>query len=161
MALFSKNLLGCVHSTSHSNGWLTDWPADKTQHLVISHAVGRSTQYNVTHTYIQYILVFGNLWYTEINVYVYSLWNLKKERSIFMVNEKRKALKVYNYCMTILLEVDECWYIRHKAIVQIPGHASKRKYEKIFLRRLPLSRFVAKTLRVNKIARKSFSKICC
>ena len=34
------------------------------------------------------------------------------------------------------------------------------KYEKIFLRRLPLSRFLIKTLRVIKIAMQSFSKIC-
>ena len=32
------------------------------------------------------------------------------------------------------------------------------KYEKIFLRRIPLSRFLATTLRVNKIAKGSFVK---
>ena len=34
----------------------------------------------------------------------------------------------------------------------------KTKYEKVFLWRFPLSRFLAKILRVNKIAVKSFSK---
>ena len=34
----------------------------------------------------------------------------------------------------------------------------KTKYKKVFLRRFPLSKFLAKTLRVNKIAMKSFSK---
>ena len=38
--------------------------------------------------------------------------------------------------------------------------SKKRNVKKTFLRRLPLSRFLAKTLRVNKIAIKSFSKIC-
>ena len=42
--------------------------------------------------------------------------------------------------------------------VRIPGQSSKMKYKKIFLRRLPLSRFLAKTLRVNKIAMKKFLK---
>ena len=50
---------------------------------------------------------------------------------------------------------------------QTSGHGSKpssdmsnkTKYEKLFLRHLPFSRFLAITLRVNKIAMKSFSKI--
>ena len=41
-----------------------------------------------------------------------------------------------------------CWLILRKARVQNPGQTSKRKNMKIFL---PLSRFLAKTLRVNKI----------
>ena len=52
------------------------------------------------------------------------------------------------------------WIIRRQARFQTPRQTSKRKYQKIFLRRLPLSRFVIKTLRVNEIAMKSFSKIC-
>ena len=39
-----------------------------------------------------------------------------------------------------------------------PRSDIKTKYKKIFLRRLPLSRFLAKTLRVNKIAMKTFTK---
>ena len=50
------------------------------------------------------------------------------------------------------------WLIRRKARVRIPGQASKRNMKKTFLRRLPLSRFLAKILRVDKIAMKSFSK---
>ena len=45
-----------------------------------------------------------------------------------------------------------------KAWVRIPVQSSKMKYKKIFLRRLPLSRFLAKTLRVNKTAMKKFLK---
>ena len=48
--------------------------------------------------------------------------------------------------------------IRLKAQVSIPGQASKTKYEKIFLRRFLLSRYPAKTLRVNKPAIKKFLK---
>ena len=43
-----------------------------------------------------------------------------------------------------------------------PGFESQARHQneirKVFLRRFPLSRFLAKTLRVNKIAMKSFSK---
>ena len=43
-----------------------------------------------------------------------------------------------------------------------PGFEPKARYltkiRKVFLRRFPLSRFLAKTLRVNKIAMKNFSK---
>ena len=47
--------------------------------------------------------------------------------------------------------------------IQKPGLMSqvshqKLKYEKIFLRRLPLSRFLAKPLKVNKSAMKEFLK---
>ena len=45
------------------------------------------------------------------------------------------------------------------ASVQIPGQSSKWKYEKIFLRQLTHNKFLTKTVRVNKIAMKSFSKI--
>ena len=39
-----------------------------------------------------------------------------------------------------------------------PQPRHQNKIRKVFLRRFPLSRFLAKTLRVNKIAMKSFSK---
>ena len=46
-----------------------------------------------------------------------------------------------------------------------PGFVSQVCHQnenmKIFLRQLPLSRFLAKTLRVNKIAMRTFSKIFC
>ena len=45
-----------------------------------------------------------------------------------------------------------------------PGFESQARHQnevqKVFLRRFPLSRFLAKTLRVNKIAMKSFQQIC-
>ena len=47
----------------------------------------------------------------------------------------------------IILKVNVGWLIRRKAPVQTP-------YMKIFLRQLPLSRYLAKTLRVNRIAMK-------
>ena len=45
-----------------------------------------------------------------------------------------------------------------KAWVRIPGQLSKMKYEKYFLGDLPLSRFPAKNLRVNKPAMKKVSQ---
>ena len=53
--------------------------------------------------------------------------------------------------------------IRRKALVRITGQASKRNMgKKIFLRRFPFNRFLAKSLVVNKINLpwKSLSKIC-
>ena len=54
------------------------------------------------------------------------------------------------------------WFIICKARIRIPGQASKRnmkKKRKIFLRRFPLSRFLAKSLRLkNKPAMKKFLK---
>ena len=52
------------------------------------------------------------------------------------------------------------WLIGHKVRVHIPGQVSKRNTKDIFLRRFPLSRFPAKTLRVNKPAMKKFLKGC-
>ena len=46
-----------------------------------------------------------------------------------------------------------CWLIRRKARVRISSDI-KKNMKKIFLRRLPLSGFLAKPLRVNKIAKK-------
>ena len=43
-------------------------------------------------------------------------------------------------------------------MVQTPDQTEKRNYEKIFPRRLSLSGFLAKTLRVNKIAMKKLLK---
>ena len=52
-----------------------------------------------------------------------------------------------------------CWLIIRKALNSKPSSNMQRKYEYIF-RWLPLSRFLAKILRVDKIVTKSFSKIC-
>ena len=52
-----------------------------------------------------------------------------------------------------------CWLISRKAKIRTPGQTSKQKKKKVFLRRLPLSRFLPKILRVNKITMKSFSEI--
>ena len=46
------------------------------------------------------------------------------------------------------------WLIWYRVVVQTRGQT------KIILRRQPLSRFLVRTLRVNKIVLKSFSKIC-
>ena len=52
-----------------------------------------------------------------------------------------------------------CWLIRRKAWVHIPGQASKRNMKKkIFLRRFPVSRSLAKTVRVNKPDMENFLK---
>ena len=51
-----------------------------------------------------------------------------------------------------------CWLIRRKAQVRIPGQTSKRNMKKLFLRRFPLNRLLAKTLTVNKPAMKKFLK---
>ena len=40
------------------------------------------------------------------------------------------------------------------------SNLTKHEHEGVFLRRLPLSKFLAKTLKVNKIAVKSLLKIC-
>ena len=42
------------------------------------------------------------------------------------------------------------WLIRRKTRVHIPGQASKLNMKKIFLLRFPLSRYLAKAVRVNK-----------
>ena len=46
-----------------------------------------------------------------------------------------------------------CWVVRLEA--QDPISPTPMKYEKIFLRRLPLSRFLTKTLRINALAIKN------
>ena len=52
------------------------------------------------------------------------------------------------------------WLIRRKARVRIQGQTLKRNIKKkTVLRRIPFSRFLAKTLRVNKPAMKKFLKI--
>ena len=43
-------------------------------------------------------------------------------------------------------------------IIRNPGQVSKRNMKKIFIRRFPLTRFLAKTLKVNKSAKKKFLK---
>ena len=52
-----------------------------------------------------------------------------------------------------------CWLVKCKVRVRIPVQASKRNMKiKIFLRRFPLSRFLSKTLSVNKPDMKNFLK---
>ena len=50
------------------------------------------------------------------------------------------------------------WLIRLKARVRIPGQPLKRNMKKIFPPLFPLSRFLAKTLRVNKTTMKNVLK---
>ena len=50
-----------------------------------------------------------------------------------------------------------CWLARHKARVRIPGQASIRKMEKN-LRLFLLSRYLAKSLKLNKPVMKKFLK---
>ena len=52
-----------------------------------------------------------------------------------------------------------CRLIRRKILGSYPRSVIKNEIRKIFLRRVPLSRFLAKTLRVNKPAMKNFFKI--
>ena len=57
-----------------------------------------------------------------------------------------------------------CWLASCKAVVQTLGqiYRLKRNIKKyFFVDFLPLSRFLAITLRVNKIAMKSFTRSCC
>ena len=57
-----------------------------------------------------------------------------------------------------------CWYTSrsHRGLLGKPGFEPqarrKNQIQKVFLRRFSLSRFLAKSLRVNKIAMKGFSK---
>ena len=68
---------------------------------------------------------------------------------------------MYELCMyeAAVVQQVECWLIRCKARVHIKGQALKTKYKKkLLLRRFPLSRYLAKTRRVNKPAMNKFLK---
>ena len=90
---------------------------------------------------------------------LYQFYLRVSRKKVFLVRlnfgEYWKHTKTLSYWFNI---VQVYWLIRREGSVQTPGQTPKRKYDKIFLRRLPFSRFLAKTLRVNKIAMKSFSK---
>ena len=81
----------------------------------------------------------------------------------------RQIFKSKIYCQQLNkvkspLPSRQCWLIRRKARVCTPGQASKRnmKKKKLFLRRLPLSRFLAKTLESKLTCHEKVSqKICC
>ena len=77
------------------------------------------------------------------------------------VNNRQCEAPIYRIIANIIHESPEFsrWcvgFISHKVRVRIPGQASK----KTSLRRFLLSRFLAKSLRVNNLPWKSFSKIC-
>ena len=61
----------------------------------------------------------------------------------------------FNAIFTVVLYV-LCWLMRPWLKFASQISATKRNMKKIFLRRLSLGKFLAKLLRVNKIAMKSF-----
>ena len=74
--------------------------------------------------------------------------------SFFKKPEIVNCLPNYSPVELINKSINLCWSLagsKHKT----PGQTSNRKYENISLA-IPLNRFLAKPLRVNKIAMKSF-----
>ena len=73
------------------------------------------------------------------------------EVKLYIANSKYYLMK-----QSVVAVVDKVmfWFITYEALVQTPDQTTNRIYEKIFLQRFPLSRFLAKILRVKKIALK-------
>ena len=90
--------------------------------------------------------------YDEIaeELFLFSFWCLTWDTNPgFTSNKQTHYLLDYgDYVVTL---------VYNKIILPCPRPDIETKYE-IFLRRFPLSRFLAKTLKANKIAMKSFSK---
>ena len=79
-------------------------------------------------------------------------------QSLCQKSAERKSPRKY-FCFFFIFE-NLCWFNRHKTRVCIPGQTSNQKYRNISLATSSHQSFVKNPESKNKIAMKSFSKIC-
>ena len=121
-----------------------------------------------------YVLVWLLLYSFHLNyirsfletIYLQNLWRVKFHCIISICLLCKKYSSALYVIVRLLVSVCECFVdlglddVLQLCIKLHPDILNKTEYEIIFLRWIILSKFLTKTLKINKIAMKLFSKIC-
>ena len=86
-----------------------------------------------------------------IRIIIFSLWEISKFKQRLNLQFRKDFLKIIFVIMVRFLDLKPGFELQAR---------QQNKIQKVFLRWFHLSRFLAKTLRINNIVMKNFSKIC-